>query len=89
MPTAWNVITGIAANSSVYPGEAPPVVDRENMIVTVTLPVLFRGTRQAFLNAFKFGAQNCPQGAPACFASDRKMSGWFRGLPGIRTGAAP
>lgn len=67
MPTAWNVHTGLAVNGSAYLAEVPPVVDRENMIATVALPVLYRGTRQAFLNAFKFGAQNCPQGGTGMF----------------------
>lgn len=67
MPTAWNVHTGLASNSGVFLAEAAPAVDRETMTAMLTLPALFRGTRQQLNAAYRFGAQNAPQGGTGMF----------------------
>lgn len=84
MPTAWNVHPKLSANSWEELADFAPVVDPETKVATVTLPVLFRGTRAQLLTEFKFGKQNAPHGGNGMFClgpQDPAMVNYTEGDP--------
>lgn len=67
MSLDWNVHTPMAGNTWHPLEDAAPVIDPKSMLATLTLPVLFRGSRAQMLAAFRFGNQNSPHGGTAMF----------------------
>src|SRR4051794_30121842 len=67
MALDWNVHTPVSGNTWHPLKDVAPSVDSKTLLATVTIPILFRGTRAQLLAAFRFGAQNCPHGGTGMF----------------------
>lgn len=61
------VHTDLALGAWQATSDGAPIIDPETNLATVRIPVTFRGSREAAIQKFRFGAQNCPHGGAGMF----------------------